>query len=69
MGMGNTTLKAPHKTNATKPMDLLKAATELSNIAHTSMLVVDAWRHGSQDALTDALTELETELIRIESEE
>ena len=49
-------------------MDLLTAADELKAIAHSSMLVVDAWRNGSPD-LADALTELETELIGIESEE
>ena len=50
-------------------MDLLTSADELKAIAHSSILVVDAWRNGSPEALTDALTELETELIRIESEE
>ena len=50
-------------------MDLLTAADELKAVAHSSMLVVDAWRTSSPVALTDALTELETEQIRIESEE
>ena len=50
-------------------MDLLKAAEELSNIAHSSMIVIDAWRNGSKDALTDALTDLESELNRIEKED
>ena len=51
-------------------MDLLHAADELKNVAHSSMLVVQAWRAGATeglpDALTDALTELESELIRVE---
>jgi len=46
-------------------MGLLTAADELKAIAHSSMLVVDAWRNGSQDALAEALTDLESELIRI----
>ena len=50
-------------------MDVLTAADELKAVAHASMLVVDPWRNRSPEALTDALTELEDELIRIESEE
>ena len=49
-------------------MDVLTTADELKAVAHASMLVV-VWRNRSPEALTDALTELEAELIRIESEE
>ena len=50
-------------------MDVLTAADELKAVDHSSIRVVDAWWNRSPGALTDALTEPETELIRIESEE
>ena len=51
-------------------MDLLHAADELKNVVHSSLLAVQAWRDGDTDAipdaLTDALKELESELVRVE---
>lgn len=49
-------------------MDLLRAADELKNVVHSSMLVIQAWRDTQSlldPELTDALGELESELIRV----
>lgn len=51
-------------------MDLLKACDEAKAVIHSAMLVVDAWRQDPDNysALEQALTELESELKRIEED-
>lgn len=52
-------------------MDLLKACDEAKAVIHSAQLVVEAWREDPDNysALEQALTELESELLRVEKED
>ena len=49
-------------------MNLYDACNELQAIVQHAGMVVDAWRFGTEDDLTDRLTELESELKRIQDD-
>ena len=49
-------------------MNLYDACNELQAIVQHAGMVVDAWKSGSTDDLTERLAELESELQRIEQQ-